>query len=98
VRKSCNRGWAFETVNGYELKKLVKKKVKAFSRLECMQLCLNEGDFECRSANYDSEINECALSDMDRHTINDNNDMKSRTYGASSGTVDYIENNCIQGL
>jgi len=63
-----------------------------------MQLCLNELDFECRSANYDSETNECSLSDMDRHTIDSNSDIKSRKYGPSSGTVDYIENNCIQGL
>jgi len=63
-----------------------------------MQLCLNEKDFECRSANYDSESNQCFLSDMDRHTIDSNNDnVKSRSYGASSGTVDYVENNCIQG-
>jgi len=68
------------------------------SRTECMQLCLNEMDFECRSVNYDSESNECSLSDMDRHTINVNNDIMSKKYGLSNRTVDYIENNCIQGL
>ena len=67
------------------------------SRVECMQMCLNEQDFECRSANYDSENNECSLSDMDRHTINYST-LKLRKYGPSSGSIDYIENNCIQGL
>ena len=67
------------------------------SRVECMQMCLNEQDFECRSANYDSENNECSLSDMDRHTITYST-LKSRKYGPSSGSIDYLENNCIQGL
>ncbi|CAG2113231.1 unnamed protein product, partial [Medioppia subpectinata] len=94
--KSCTQGWAFERVNGFELKRMGKKSVKVMSRLDCMQLCLNERDFECRSVNYDTDSHECSLSDMDRHTININNELRSRKYGPSSGTVDYLENNCIQ--
>ncbi len=97
-KKACNRGWAFERVKGFELKRMDRKIAKVTSREECMQLCLNEIDFECRSVNYDSDNNGCSLSDMDRHTINVNNDLRSRKYGPSSGTVDYMENNCIQGL
>jgi hypothetical protein len=97
-KKACNHGWAFERVKGYELKRMDKKKLKVLSREECMQLCLNETDFECRSVNYDNEMRECLLSDMDRHTINVNTDIISKKYGLSNGTVDYIENNCIQGL
>ncbi|CAG2161877.1 unnamed protein product, partial [Oppiella nova] len=94
--KSCTQGWAFERVNGFELKRMGKKSVKVMSRLECMQLCLNERDFECRSVNFDTIGHECSLSDMDRHTININNELRSRKYGPSSGTIDYLENNCIQ--
>ncbi len=97
-KKACNRGWAFERVKGFELKRMDRKIAKVLSREECMQLCLNEIDFECRSVNYDSDNNGCSLSDMDRHTINVNNDLRSRKYGPSSGTIDYMENNCIQGL
>ncbi|CAG2118470.1 unnamed protein product, partial [Medioppia subpectinata] len=53
--KSCTQGWAFERVNGFELKRMGKKSVKVMSRLDCMQLCLNERDFECRSVNYDTD-------------------------------------------
>ncbi|CAG2174419.1 unnamed protein product [Oppiella nova] len=94
-KQVCNRGWAFERVKGFEMKKYSKKSVKVMTRLECMQMCLNENDFECRSANYDSDVNECSLSDMDRHTITYNS-LKSRKYGPSSGSIDYMENNCIQ--
>lgn len=97
TKQVCNRGWAFERVKGFELKKYSKKSIKVTSRMECMQICLNELDFECRSANYDSETSECSLSDMDRHTITYSS-VKSRKYGPSSGSIDYMENNCIQGL
>ena len=96
-KQACNKGWAFERVKGFEMKKYSKKSVKLMTREECMQMCLNENDFECRSVNYDYETNECSLSDMDRHTIIYNT-PKSKEYGPSSGSVDYMENNCIQGL
>ncbi|XP_054162435.1 uncharacterized protein LOC128960388 [Oppia nitens] len=95
--KVCTHGWAFERVKGYELKRLAKKAVKVQSRVECMQLCLIEHDFECRSVNFDTDSHECAISDMDRHTINLNNELRSKKYGPSStGTIDYMENSCIQ--
>lgn len=94
----CTQGWAFERVKGYELKRMTKKSVRVQSRLECMQLCLNELDFECRSVNFDTETNECGLSDMDRHTINSNSELRSRKYGPSSSLTDYMENNCIEGI
>ncbi|CAG2116050.1 unnamed protein product, partial [Medioppia subpectinata] len=94
-KRVCNKGWAFERVKGFEMKKYSKKSVKVMTRLECMQMCLNENDFECRSVNYDSDVNECSLSDMDRHSITYNS-LKSRKYGPSSGSIDYMENNCIE--
>ena len=97
-KRACAQGWAFETVKGYELKRMSKKSVRVQTRSDCMQLCLNEQQFDCRSANFDSDINICWLSDMDRHTINVNEDSKTQNFGPSSGSVDYIENNCIPGL
>jgi len=97
-RRFCNRVWAFERVNGFELKNLDKKKLNVKSREECMQSCLDEEEFECRSVNYDNEKYVCALSDMDRHTINVYNDLPTREYSPSYGSVDYLENNCVQGM
>ena len=94
----CNRGWAFETVKDFELKKYSKKSVKVMSRVECMQLCLSEKQFECRSANFNNDIKICWLSDMDRNTVNANEDSKTKVFEPSIGSVDYIENNCIQGM
>ncbi|XP_054162432.1 uncharacterized protein LOC128960386 [Oppia nitens] len=94
--KVCINGWAFERVKGYELKRLAKKTVKVQSRVECMNSCLNEQTFECRSVNFDDQSNDCSLSDMDRHTINVSDDQRIRNFGpASTSTMDYMENNCI---
>lgn len=67
------------------------------SQLGCMQACLSERDFECRSANYDKDTGDCSLSDLDRASIVPTHDMKMRTYGPSGGSIEYIENNCIDG-
>lgn len=71
--------------------------VSAESRVECMQACVNERKFVCRSTNYEEETRECWLSDMNRNTINVNSEVRSKKYGPSSGSVDYLEYNCVQG-
>lgn len=95
--QTCTQEWAFETVMGFELKRMSKKSVRVQTRAECMQLCLNEEQFECRSANFDNDIKICWLSDMDRNTVNVNEESKTKVFEPSVGSVDYIENNCIQG-
>lgn len=95
IQNRCTKGWAFERVLGFELKGKEQKKIQVQSRLECMQACLSERDFECRSSNYDTENGDCSLSDMDRASIVPTHDMKMRTYGPSGGSVEYIENNCV---
>ena len=94
----CTKGWAFERVMGYELKNHEKKRLEVSTRLQCMQACLDEQEFECRSANFESTTGVCSLSDLDRGSIVPTHDIKMRTYGPSTGsTVEYIENNCIDG-
>lgn len=39
------------------------------SKEHCMEACLLERDFECRSANWYRQTNECTLSDQDRHSV-----------------------------
>ena len=90
-------GWAFERVRGFELREHERKVVTVNTRLECMQACVLEEKFQCRSANYDDDTKECLLSDMNRHTININHEIRSKKYGPSSESIDYLEYNCVPG-
>ncbi|GFY47512.1 uncharacterized protein TNIN_237211 [Trichonephila inaurata madagascariensis] len=87
----CKREWAFESVTNHELLERSRKSVSNVSSKEmCMGLCLKEKEFECRSANYHSQRQECQLSDVDRHSVH-----SSKFYvPAEDGTV-YLENNCV---
>lgn len=46
-----------------------KRRLKLANRERCMEACLGELEFECRSANWYSELSECQLSDQDRHSV-----------------------------
>ncbi|RWS27207.1 uncharacterized protein B4U80_09649 [Leptotrombidium deliense] len=94
IMTSCNRAWIFERVNSYELRGFTKKKLKVVSKIECMERCLFETEFECRSVNYFNETNECNISDMDRHTITSTANYDK--FFTPSQSVEYLENNCIQ--
>ncbi|XP_067008663.2 uncharacterized protein [Anabrus simplex] len=88
--KPCERAWCFDRVQGYRLEGHAKKQHTANSRQECLELCLGEREFSCRSANFHNVTGECTLSDMDRLTV------------AGSGAFqvadeyDYLENNCVE--
>ena len=45
---SCSAAWSFERVMGHELDTEIKKRGQVDTRQQCMELCLNEVDFECR--------------------------------------------------
>ena len=90
--KLCNteRGWAFERVmnaalDGHDH----QRKDGVESRNECARLCLLESEFECRSAEYDSESKLCILSREDRRTQPEA--FRNDVFG-----VDYIENQCAK--
>lgn len=69
-RRRCQRAWTFERVAGYEMKTKPKKRLIGLaSKEQCMEACLLERDFECRSANWFRQTNECTLSDQDRHSV-----------------------------
>lgn len=97
-QKCANKGWSFERVLGFELKDKDLRQIQVSNRFACMQACLSEREFICRSANYDPDTGDCTLSDMDRGSINPTHDLKMRTFGPSSGSTEYIENNCIEGM
>nr|XP_046915324.1 uncharacterized protein LOC124495920 [Dermatophagoides farinae] len=94
---SCaNNGWTFERVSGFELREHEKRLLQAPTSQDCMQACVWEQKFQCRSINYESKTGECWLSDMNRHTVNINTEIRSQKYGPSSGNIDYYEFNCVQ--
>ncbi|XP_055949587.1 uncharacterized protein LOC129983909 [Argiope bruennichi] len=92
-RKRCDRDWMFERVNGYELRDVARSSAIVMSREACMELCLNEIQFQCRSANYNRMTGECFLSDKDRTSLSLTS--TNRYFGQSSESVDYLESNCV---
>lgn len=89
-KRRCRRDWMFERVTGYELRDLARKTARASSREQCMDACLDETEFECRSANFEPSTGDCALSDMDRHSV-----VGDRYFVPSSETNEYLESNCV---
>ncbi|ODN03182.1 Cuticlin-1 [Orchesella cincta] len=89
----CDRAWDYERVPDFKLKargqELMKKQRKTGSRTACMELCLSERDFVCRSATYSKDTGDCSLSDMDRMSLGALNAIESE-----NGT-DYMESNCV---
>ncbi|KAL0274568.1 UNVERIFIED_CONTAM: hypothetical protein PYX00_002669 [Menopon gallinae] len=88
--KPCERAWCFDRVIGHQLVGYPKKKHAVASRQECLELCLGEREFVCRSSNYNNITGECVLSDMDRLTV--------AGLGAFQPmeNMDYLENNCVE--
>ncbi|XP_075219143.1 uncharacterized protein LOC142323427 [Lycorma delicatula] len=88
VPRICSgRAWAIEMVSGTRLPVTPKKRAHAATASECGTLCLTQSEFTCRSANYDAATRECAMSELDRFSVN----------GATepSSTIEYIESNCV---
>ncbi|XP_060845041.1 uncharacterized protein LOC132924638 [Rhopalosiphum padi] len=89
--KSCNqRSWSFDTIHG-ELKVTSKQHFKAITRSGCMDKCLNEKSFQCRSVNFNKETGDCYLNDVDQFTVSGRPPISNR----SADVVDYMESNCV---
>jgi len=86
---SCNAAWSFERVMDHALDTEISKRGQVGSRQECMELCLKEVEFECRSVMYTKETGECRMAVMDRHS------MAGRPGFAASEGTDYMEINCV---
>jgi len=85
----CDAAWHFDRVMDYELDTEIRKRGQVQSRQECMELCLAETDFECRSSMFTSSSGECRLAEMDRHSL------AGRPGFQPSPGVDYMEANCV---
>ncbi|CAH1134466.1 unnamed protein product [Ceutorhynchus assimilis] len=88
--KPCERAWCIDRVQNYRLTGYVKSHQIVGSRQECLELCLGESEFACRSANYNNATGDCELSSMDRLTV-----AGSSAFVSADG-YDYMENNCIE--
>lgn len=93
--EKCLNSWSFETVPGYALRQFPGRKLKVKGKLECMEKCISEEEFQCRSLNYNRETRECTISEMDRHTIA--TIPNSDKYFVESKNEDYMESNCVDG-
>ncbi|XP_067118423.1 uncharacterized protein [Centruroides vittatus] len=88
--QTCKRDWMFERVTGYRLIEKPRKKVRLGSLEACMEVCLAEREFLCRSANYDTLTGDCYTSDVDRHTV-----TGPGHFAATVPSMEYIESNCV---
>ncbi|KAK8733711.1 hypothetical protein OTU49_006441, partial [Cherax quadricarinatus] len=80
--------WHFERVPGRELRGLDdRQRTLVQSRRDCIEACLQETTFLCRSAEYDSATLNCRLSRSDRRS-------NPQEYVTAATTVEYLENQC----
>ena len=115
AKASCtNRSWTFERVIAFKMAEhLVKKKRTALNRIQCMEFCLDEASFECRSFNYNRLTSDCWLFDVDRQGISSGQVLKRSAWlmkkkasdfhfdrnfiPSDHEAIDFFENNCIKG-
>ncbi|XP_016979845.1 uncharacterized protein LOC108045133 [Drosophila rhopaloa] len=88
--RPCSKAWCIDRVQGYRLPEHVKSSQTVLSRRDCLELCLGETEFTCRSANYYRHSGLCELSDMDRITLSAGGSVEP--YDGA----DYLENNCAE--
>ncbi|XP_030370990.1 uncharacterized protein LOC115621471 [Scaptodrosophila lebanonensis] len=88
--RPCSKAWCIDRVQGYRLPEHVKSSQTVLSRRDCLELCLGETEFTCRSANYYRHSGLCELSDMDRITLS------AGTSVEPYDGADYLENNCAE--
>lgn len=93
VHTMCqDKFWAFERVIGHEMTPSSYVKTYNFvqTRRDCLEYCLHEKDFSCRSILYNEETTDCKLSPDDRRT-------KPYAYVRNNNyKISYLENQCIR--
>lgn len=101
VPHTCERkAWTFEIVAGATLVGHSTKKIKdRVSRQRCIEYCLQETTFDCRSIKFylmtklmdntiPNPIGICVLSETDRH-------LTPQAFRVSRYEDEYIENQCV---
>ncbi|KAG8197036.1 hypothetical protein JTE90_004305 [Oedothorax gibbosus] len=88
----CDHEWAFDEVQGVQLFHYLDKSVPEVpDSTECMDLCLAEDTFVCRSAKFDKSQSDCVLSQHDRRTA-------SEVFRQAPNPADvvYLERQCVE--
>ncbi|KAH8310868.1 hypothetical protein KR044_003312, partial [Drosophila immigrans] len=88
--RPCARAWCIDRVQNYKLEGHAKRVHTVSTRRDCLELCLGETEFTCRSANFYRGTHTCELAEMDRFTL-----AGSNAFQAHEG-ADYLENNCAE--
>ena len=89
--KVCKRPWNFERVPNSIIQGHDRALIFTSTKEACLAACLNEGNFVCRSAEYNYVTLQCRLSDYDRRTLQDNQIINL----VDAQGVDYFENLCL---
>ncbi|XP_050528281.1 uncharacterized protein LOC126898361 [Daktulosphaira vitifoliae] len=94
--KTCQeRSWSFDTSQG-ELKVQPRQHYPAIMKTNCMELCLNENTFHCRSINFNRDTGDCYLNDVDRFSVAGRPSLMNSGNRSSLNTaIDYMESNCV---
>ncbi|KRT86548.1 hypothetical protein AMK59_1431, partial [Oryctes borbonicus] len=97
--EDCTKQWVFERSPGATL---IGNDVRALpyvvTRQECQQTCLEETEFDCRSAKFtighrngSDVVGRCVLSDTDRH-------LTPNSFRVSRSDEEYFDNQCSGAL
>ncbi|CAG7820247.1 unnamed protein product [Allacma fusca] len=87
--RSCNRPWAFEMVRGHVLQDGGKKQMQMPNRMACLDACIQEREFPCRSSWWENSTGICTMSELDRYSLN----QPLRFTAAPD--FDYLESQCV---
>lgn len=91
------------------MRKRSRKKLSNLGAKEhCLEACLAETSFECRSASWNGNSHECSLSDHDRHSVSEleigdqvlKASFEAEQFGPIfsnniNDKIEYLENNCV---
>ncbi|KAM8704693.1 hypothetical protein ACLKA7_009194 [Drosophila subpalustris] len=88
--RPCSKAWCIDRVQGYRLPEHAKTSQSVATRRDCIELCLGETEFTCRSANFYAHSGLCELSDMDRITLSEEANI------VAYDGAEYLENNCAE--
>jgi len=87
LKHACDRLFVLEWLNGASLEGYNDKSVVNISQQQCLDLCMSDTDFVCRSAEYNELTNECRLSRHDRFS-------RPTAFKKDEPHVHYFDNSC----
>ncbi|XP_067118424.1 uncharacterized protein [Centruroides vittatus] len=84
---ACDRLFVVEWIQGMNLENSTTRIIKNVTQKQCIEACLSETTFICRSATLDSLTSECQLSRYDRFN-------RHKLFKTTKPFVHYFDNTC----